>query len=262
MDKASNIVVTDDLNVSYGGVRALRNVSIAIPERRITAFIGPSGCGKSTMLRCLNRMNDLIAGFGMTGRVLYRGTDIYLPEVDAVQVRRNIGMVFQRPNVFPMKSIYENVAYGARINGYKGDIDELVERCLRRAALWDDVKERLRDSALELSGGQQQRLCIARALAVEPDVILLDEPCSSLDPISMQQIEELLLNLKETVTIVIVTHNLQQARRISDMTAFFNVERQEDGSRCGTLCEYGPTETVFGQCQNQSTRDYIEGRFG
>ncbi|HSJ07252.1 MAG TPA: phosphate ABC transporter ATP-binding protein PstB [Longimicrobiales bacterium] len=241
-----------DLSVLYGPTRAVRSVNIQVPDRRVVAFIGPSGCGKSTLLRCFNRMNDLVPGARVEGQALFQGRDLYAAGVDAVDVRRRIGMVFQKPNPFP-KSIHDNVAFGARINGYRGDIEDLVERSLRRAALWDEVKDRLKDSALALSGGQQQRLCIARALAVEPEVLLMDEPASALDPIATQKIEELIYDLKQDYTVVIVTHNMQQAARVSDYTAFLYM---------GELIEYGPTERLFTNPVEDRTEAYITGRFG
>ncbi|HDN79853.1 MAG: phosphate ABC transporter ATP-binding protein [Chloroflexi bacterium] len=245
------------LSAYYHTQQVLEDINLAILERRITAIIGPSGCGKSTLLRCINRMNDIIPGARIEGQVLLDGKDIYAPGVDPVTIRRRVGMVFQRPNPFP-KSIYENVAWGARINGYKGDMDELVETCLRKAALWDEVKDKLRKSALALSGGQQQRLCIARALAVEPEVILMDEPCSALDPIATLRIEELMRELSRDYTIVIVTHNMQQAARASDYTAFMMAA--ED--RIGRLIEFGPTAQIFTRPKDKRTEDYITGRFG
>lgn len=251
-----------DLNVYYGNNPALRGIDLDIRPRRITAIIGPSGCGKSTLLRCFNRMNDLIPGARVEGRVLYHGEDIYAPGVDPVVVRRHIGMVFQRPNPFP-KSIYDNVAFGARINGYKGDMEELVERSLKRAALWDEVKTKLKKSALDLSGGQQQRLCIARAIAVEPDVILMDEPASALDPIATTRIEDLMQELKQEYSIIIVTHNMQQAARISDETAFIYTEVDESTSaRWGILVEFGETAQIFTRPRDKRTEDYVSGRFG
>ncbi len=232
-------------------------MSLKIPVKRVTALIGPSGCGKSTLIRCLNRMNDLIPGTRVEGTVAYHGQNIYAPGIDPVEVRRRIGMVFQKPNPFP-KSIYENVAFGARVNGYRGDMDELVERCLRQAALWDEVKDDLRKSGLALSGGQQQRLCIARALAVQPDVILMDEPASALDPIATLKIEDLIRELVQQFTIVIVTHNMQQAARVSDYTAFM----LSDGRRTGQLIEYNVTREVFTNPRDRRTEDYITGRFG
>ena len=248
------ILQVKDLDLWYGAHQALHSVSMDIPEKSITAFIGPSGCGKSTFLKTLNRMNDLVPGVKITGEVRYRGEDIYAPGTDVCRLRREIGMVFQKPNPFPM-SIYDNIAYGPRTHGIrsKTKLDELVERSLRGAAIWDEVKDRLKKSALGLSGGQQQRLCIARALAVEPAVLLMDEPTSALDPISTSRIEELTMELKERYTIVIVTHNMQQAVRISDRTAFFLL---------GELVEYGATEQVFSAPAEKRTEDYITGRFG
>ena len=241
-----------NLSVLYGETRALKHISISIPDRRVVAFIGPSGCGKSTLLRCFNRMNDLIPGTRVEGEALFHGENLYGPGVDPVDVRRRIGMVFQKPNPFP-KSIYDNVAYGPRINGFRGNMDDLVERSLRQAALWDEVKDRLDASALALSGGQQQRLCIARALAVEPEVLLMDEPASALDPIATQKIEDLIYQLKQDYTVVIVTHNMQQAARVSDYTAFLYM---------GELIEYGPTEQLFTNPREDRTEAYITGRFG
>jgi phosphate transport system ATP-binding protein len=253
----------DDVHVYYDSFLALRGVTLDIPERQITAFIGPSGCGKSTLIRCLNRMNDLIPGARVEGKIHYHGQDLYDDDVDPVEVRRRIGMVFQKPNPFP-KSIYENIAFGPRVIGMKpASMDQLVERSLRRAALWDEVKDKLKQNALALSGGQQQRLCIARAIAVSPDVILMDEPASSLDPISTSRIEDLMEQLKQDYTIVIVTHNMQQAARISDRTAFFNAEPAEGtGDRTGLLVEYDRTDTIFTQPADKRTEDYITGRFG
>jgi phosphate transport system ATP-binding protein len=251
----------DDLSVWYGSFRAIRDVSLPIHQRQITALIGPSGCGKTTMLRCLNRMNDLIPGAKVEGSILYHGVDLYDREVDPVEVRRRIGMVFQKPNPFP-KSIYENVAFGPKIAGFKGDLDELIEKSLRKAALWDEVKDKLKDSGMALSGGQQQRLCIARAIAVEPDVILMDEPCSSLDPVATLRIEELMQELVSEYTIVIVTHNMQQAARVSDRTAFFTVDVREDGQRTGMLVEYDWTGKIFRKPSDPRTEDYVTGRFG
>jgi phosphate transport system ATP-binding protein len=251
-----------DLNVHYGKSIALKGVTMDIRPRRITAIIGPSGCGKSTLIRCFNRMNELIPGAKVSGEVLYHGENIYGSGVDPVVVRRHIGMVFQRPNPFP-KSIYDNVAFGAKINGYKGDMDELVERSLRRAALWDEVKNTLKKSALDLSGGQQQRLCIARAIAVEPDVILMDEPASALDPIATTRIEDLMQELKKDYSIVIVTHNMQQAARVSDETAFLYTEVDEATSaRWGVLVEFGDTARIFTKPRDKRTEDYVSGRFG
>jgi phosphate transport system ATP-binding protein len=251
-----------DLNMHYGGNLALKDVTMDIRPRKITAIIGPSGCGKSTLIRCFNRMNELIPGARVSGQVLYHGEDIYAPGVDPVVVRRHIGMVFQRPNPFP-KSIYDNVAFGAKINGYKEDMDELVERSLRRAALWDEVKGKLKKSALDLSGGQQQRLCIARAIAVEPDVILMDEPASALDPIATVRIEDLMQELKQDYSIIIVTHNMQQAARVSDETAFLYTEVDEATSaRWGILVEFGETGQIFTKPRDKRTEDYVSGRFG
>ncbi|HWC69906.1 MAG TPA: phosphate ABC transporter ATP-binding protein PstB [Actinomycetota bacterium] len=252
---------TTDLAVYYGAFRAVRDINLPILENEITALIGPSGCGKTTFLRCLNRMNDLIEGARVEGELLYHGVDLYDERVDPVEVRRRIGMVFQKPNPFP-KSIYDNIAFGPKIAGYKGDMDELVEESLHRAALWDEVKDKLRESGLALSGGQQQRLCIARAIATKPDVILMDEPCSSLDPIATAKIEDLMQELVADYTIVIVTHNMQQAARVSDRTAFFTVDVHEDGSRTGTIVEFDRTESIFTNPSDQRTEDYVTGRFG
>jgi phosphate transport system ATP-binding protein len=251
-----------DLAVSYSGKVALDDVSIDVHRNTVTAFIGPSGCGKSTFIRCFNRMNDLIPGARVEGRVLYHGQDLYGSDVDPVEIRRRIGMVFQKPNPFP-KSIYDNIAFGPRVLGMKGSLDDRVESALRQAALWDEVKGRLKDSALGLSGGQQQRLCIARALAVEPDVILMDEPASALDPISTTRIEDLMHDLKREYTIVIVTHNMQQAARVADMTAFFSVVVDEEGAaRRGILVEYDATAKIFTTPADKRTEDYVTGRFG
>ena len=251
-----------DLSVSYSGSAAVGEVTLNVHEHLVTALIGPSGCGKTTILRCLNRMNDLVPGARVDGQVLYHGIDLYAGSVDPVELRRRIGMVFQKPNPFP-KSIYDNVAFALRVHGMKDDLDGRVERALRQAALWDEVKGRLKKSALGLSGGQQQRLCIARALAVEPDVILMDEPASALDPISTARIEELLHDLKRHYTIVIVTHNMQQAARVADMTAFFSVEVGGDGERRhGILVEYDATATIFTRPSDKRTEDYVTGRFG
>ena len=248
------------LTVSYGQSPALMNVSLDVYKNFVTAFIGPSGCGKSTFIRCFNRMNDLIPTAVVEGRILYHGQDLYGPDVDAVEVRRRIGMVFQKPNPFP-KSIYDNIAFGPRVLGMTDDLDGRVERALHQAALWDEVKDRLKDGALGLSGGQQQRLCIARCLAVEPDVLLMDEPASALDPISTTRIEDLMHDLKREYTIVIVTHNMQQAARIADMTAFFSVQI-ENGHRSGILVEYDATPTIFTKPADKRTEDYVTGRFG
>lgn len=250
-----------NVSVYYGSNLAVRDVSLDIFKNEITAFIGPSGCGKSTILRCFNRTNDLIPGARVDGKITLHGSDLYGKDVDPVYVRRRIGMVFQKPNPFP-KSIYENITFAARINGYQGDYDELVERSLRSAALWDEVKDKLKESGLSLSGGQQQRLCIARAIAIEPEVILMDEPCSALDPISTLKIEELMRELEQLYTIVIVTHNMQQALRVSDKTAFFNAEATESGSKVGYLVEYADTEKIFTNPIDKYTRDYVSGRFG
>jgi phosphate transport system ATP-binding protein len=264
LEEAGQEVVFDvrDLSVYYGDFRAVRDVTLPIYRNQITALIGPSGCGKTTFIRCLNRMNDLIEGARVEGTLLYHGVDLYDEQVDPVEVRRRIGMVFQKPNPFP-KSIYENIAFGPKIAGFKGDMDELVEESLRRAALWDEVKDKLKESGLALSGGQQQRLCIARAIATRPDVILMDEPCSALDPIATQRIEDLMQELLSDYTIVIVTHNMQQAARVSDRTAFFTVEVLGDaGHRTGTIVEYDQTETIFTNPRDPRTEDYVTGRFG
>ncbi len=251
------VVQLRDLNVFYGTFHAVYDAHIDVPKNRITAFIGPSGCGKSTVLRCINRMNDLVPTARVEGSILYFGQEILSPKVDPVEVRRRIGMVFQKPNPFP-KSIFDNVAWGARINGFKGNMHEHVERCLRQAALWEEVKDKLKESGMALSGGQQQRLCIARALAINPDVILLDEPASALDPISTLKIEELLRELEKNYTIIIVTHNMQQAARVSDKTVFFSLNER----RQGVLVESGPTEKIFTNPDDRRTEDYITGRFG
>jgi phosphate transport system ATP-binding protein len=251
----------DHLSVSYGTALAIRDASLEIYANAITAIIGPSGCGKSTFLRCLNRMNDLVPNVKVEGTLLYHGIDLYGDGVDPIEVRRRIGMVFQRPNPFP-KSIYDNVAYGLRILGMKDDLDDRVRHALERAAIWDEVKHRLKRSALGLSGGQQQRLCIARAIAVEPDVILLDEPASALDPISTSAIEDLMHQLKQDYTLVIVTHNMQQAARVAEMTAFFSLQVEDDGSRHGVLVEYDSTEKIFTQPSDERTEGYVTGRFG
>jgi len=245
--------------ILYGSFLAVRNSNIPIQKGQITGFIGPSGCGKSTVLRSLNRMNDLIEGFRLEGDVLFLGKDIYGKNVDPVVVRRHIGMVFQQPNPFAM-SIYDNVAFGLRLNRFRGDIDERIETALRQAALWDEVKDKLKASGLSLSGGQQQRLCIARAVATEPTVLLMDEPCSALDPIATRRIEELMLGLKQHYTIALVTHNMQQATRVADITAFFAVDISE-GGRTGYLVEMGPTQQIFANPREQLTQDYISGKF-
>lgn len=256
-----NVFDVQGVSVFYGKFEALRNVSMQVPQNEVTAFIGPSGCGKSTLLRCFNRLNDLIPKAKVQGQIIYKGKDLYAPKVDSVEVRQKIGMVFQKPNPFP-KSIYDNIAYGARINGYLGNMDELVERSLQQAALWDEVKNKLRESGLSLSGGQQQRLCIARAIAIEPEVILMDEPCSALDPISTLKIEELIYELRSKYTIIIVTHNMQQAQRVSNMTAFFNVNAGDDGKRAGYLVEYDYTEKIFSFPKEKNTQEYVSGKFG
>ncbi len=262
LNRTETVIQAENVNIYYGSKLAVRNVYLEIPRRQITAFIGPSGCGKSTILRCFNRLNDLIDGFRLQGRVTYHNHNLYAKHIDPVSVRRHIGMVFQKPNPFP-KTIYDNVAYGARVNNYQGDLDELVERSLRRAVLWDEVKDKLQENGFSLSGGQQQRLCIARTIAVEPEVVLMDEPCSALDPISTLKIEELMQELKEKYTIVIVTHNMQQASRVSDRTAFFNAEETaEKGGKVGYLVEYDETSKVFTDPAQEATRDYVSGRFG
>jgi phosphate transport system ATP-binding protein len=250
------------VNVSYGGKLAVEDVSLGLHQHEITALIGPSGCGKSTFLRCLNRMNDLIPSARVDGEIIYHGENLYDRGIDPVQVRKCIGMVFQKPNPFP-KSIYENIAFGPKVLGMKGDMDQIVEGALRRASLWDEVKDRLKENAFGMSGGQQQRLCIARALATEPDVILMDEPCSALDPISTSAIEDLMLELKQRYTIVIVTHNMQQAARVSDRTAFFTVDLDAaEGRRIGRLVEYADTGKIFTQPDDERTEQYVTGKFG
>ena len=252
----------DKVTVSYGDAVAVRDIDFDVYDKSITALIGPSGCGKSTLIRCLNRMNDLIPSARVDGQVRYHGQDLYAGDVDPVEVRKRIGMVFQKPNPFP-KSIYDNIAFGPRVVGMKDDMDEIVERALTRAALWDEVKDRMKTNAFGMSGGQQQRLCIARALATEPDVLLMDEPCSALDPISTGRIEDLMLELKEEVSIVIVTHNMQQAARVSEMTAFFTVELDEDrGHRTGRMVEYDATEHVFTNPTDRRTEAYVTGKVG
>ena len=258
---SSAIFEIRNLSVYYGSFHAVAETSLNIFQNEITALIGPSGCGKSTVLRCLNRMNDLIDGARVEGRVSYHGIDLYGSAVDPVEVRRRIGMVFQKPNPFP-KSIYENIVFGPRVAGWKGNFDDLVEESLVRAALWDEVKDKLENSAFDLSGGQQQRLCIARAIATSPDVVLMDEPCSALDPIATYRIETLMRELKEQYTIVVVTHNMQQAARVSDRTAFFSVDVGEKGQRTGRLVEYDLTDRVFTAPAMKETEDYITGRFG
>ena len=261
-EKAAKVFEINGLHAYYGDFCALRDVQLDVHQSEVTAFIGPSGCGKSTFLRCFNRMNDLIEGARVDGEMRYHGLDLYAENIDAVEVRRRIGMVFQKPNPFP-KSIYDNVAFGPRIGGVKkSDLDSVVEKSLRRAALWDEVKDRLGDSAYGLSGGQQQRLCIARTIAVEPDVVLMDEPCSALDPIATARIEELVAELKTQYTIVIVTHNMQQAARVSDRTAFFSVEVSDSGRRTGQLVEIDRTEQIFTNPEDPRTEAYITGRVG
>jgi phosphate transport system ATP-binding protein len=261
-DTAEIIFDIEKVMVSYNGVPAVRDISFPIHKHEITALIGPSGCGKSTLIRSLNRMNDLIPGATVEGTILYHGEDLYAPQVDPVEVRKRIGMVFQKPNPFP-KSIYDNIAFGPRVLGMKGDMDGIVERALRRGALWDEVKDRLKSNAFGMSGGQQQRLCIARALAIEPDVILMDEPCSALDPISTSRIEDLMTELKEQYSIVIVTHNMQQAARVSDRTAFFTVELDEGGKhRTGRVVEFDDTEKMFTNPSDERTEAYVTGKVG
>ncbi len=254
------VFVVDGLDFFYGPVQALRNISMTIYRHEVTALIGPSGCGKTTFLRCLNRLNDLIPGTRIDGTIDFDNKNLYASNVPAIEIRRRIGMVFQRPNPFP-KSIYENVAIAPKVNGFKGNMDELVEECLTRAAIWDEVKDKLRDSAFSLSGGQQQRLCIARAIALRPEVILMDEPASALDPLATLRIEELMIQLKDDYTIVVVTHNMQQASRVSDRTAFFNVDIS-NGTRSGILVEMGPTNQIFTAPKDPRTDDYVSGRFG
>ena len=251
-----------DVNVYYGAFRAVRDVTFDVRKNEIIALIGPSGCGKSTVLRCYNRMNDLIKGARVTGTITYRGTDLYNERVDPVEVRRRVGMVFQKPNPFP-KSIYDNVAYGPRVAGQKKGLDDIVENSLRKAALWEEVNDRLKDSALSLSGGQQQRLCIARAIAVGPDVLLMDEPCSALDPIATARIEDLMQEIKQDYTIMIVTHNMQQAARVSDTTAFFTADaHSENDTRTGILVEVDTTQKIFSNPSDERTENYVTGRFG
>lgn len=262
MDKVVNpeieyAIETENLDIYYGSFRAVKQINLKIEQKKITAIIGPSGCGKSTVLRAFNRMNDFIAGAHVKGSILFHGQNIYDPAVDPVRVRQRIGMVFQKPNPFP-KSIYENIAWGAHVNHYSGSINDLIESTLRRAALWDEVKDELQKPALSLSSGQQQRLCIARALAVTPEIILMDEPCSALDPIATLKIEDLMRELSKQYTIIIVTHNMQQAGRASDFTAFFTM----DTDRAGKMVEYGETSQIFTNPRNKDTEDYISGRFG
>ena len=261
---STNISISlDNVSIKYGNSLAVKNIFCDIKKNQVTSFIGPSGCGKSTVIRAINRMNDLIEGCKLSGSVIFEGTDIYAEDIDPVEVRRRIGMVFQQPNPFP-KSIYENIAFGARVNGYRGDMDQLVEESLIKAAVWDECKDKLNESGYSLSGGQQQRLCIARTIAIEPDVILMDEPCSALDPLSTLKIEETIHELKKNFTIVIVTHNMQQANRVSDFTAFFNTEKKEKdlGGKVGFLVEFSKTKNMFNSPKQKSTQDYISGKFG
>jgi phosphate transport system ATP-binding protein len=261
-DRTKVVFDVEDLNVFYGSFRAVRDISLQINQQEVTAFIGTSGCGKSTVLRCFNRMNDLIESARVEGTLSYHGVDLYDPKVNPVEVRRRIGMVFQKPNPFP-KSIYDNITYGPKVAGVKGNLDDLVERSLRSAALWDEVKDRLKASAMGLSGGQQQRLCIARAIAVDPEVILMDEPCSALDPIATGRIEDLIDEMKEKYTILIVTHNMQQAARVSDRCAFFTTEVSETSdTRTGFLVEFDQTEKMFSNPSDERTENYVTGRFG
>ena len=256
-------VSLDNVSIKYGNSVAVKNIFCDIKKNQVTSFIGPSGCGKSTVIRAINRMNDLIEGCKLSGSVIFEGTDIYAEDIDPVEVRRRIGMVFQQPNPFP-KSIYENIAFGARVNGFRGDMDQLVEESLTKAAVWDECKDKLNESGYSLSGGQQQRLCIARTIAIEPDVILMDEPCSALDPLSTLKIEETIHELKKNFTIIIVTHNMQQANRVSDYTAFFNTEKKDKdlGGKIGFLVEFDKTKNMFNSPKQKSTQDYISGKFG
>ncbi len=253
----------ENVSIKYGSSVAVKNIFCDIKKNQVTSFIGPSGCGKSTVIRAINRMNDLIEGCKLSGSVIFEGTDIYAKNIDPVEVRRRIGMVFQQPNPFP-KSIYENIAFGARVNGFRGDMDQLVEESLTKAAVWDECKDKLNESGYSLSGGQQQRLCIARTIAIEPDVILMDEPCSALDPLSTLKIEETIHELKKNFTIIIVTHNMQQANRVSDFTAFFNTEKEGKDleSKVGFLVEFSKTKNMFNSPKQKSTQDYISGKFG
>jgi phosphate transport system ATP-binding protein len=260
-DQREPIFELSGVEVAYSGKVAVRDIGFDIARKEITALIGPSGCGKSTLLRCLNRMNDLVPGATVKGKIHYHGQDLYGSTVDPVEVRKRIGMVFQKPNPFP-KSIYDNIAFGPRVLGMKGDMDEIVERALRRGALWDEVKDRLKTNAFGMSGGQQQRLCIARTLATDPDVILMDEPCSALDPISTGKIEDLMLELRERYSIVIVTHNMQQAARVSDVTAFFTVALEDDGHRTGRMVEFDETQTIFTNPSDERTEAYVTGKVG
>ena len=263
LNDSSISVSLDNVSIKYGNSVAVKNVFCDIKKYQVTSFIGPSGCGKSTVIRAINRMNDLIEGCKLSGSVIFEGTNIYAEHIDPVEVRRRIGMVFQQPNPFP-KSIYENIAFGARVNGYRGNMDQLVEESLIKAAVWDECKDKLNDSGYSLSGGQQQRLCIARTIAIEPDVILMDEPCSALDPLSTLKIEETIHELKKNFTIIIVTHNMQQANRVSDYTAFFNTEKKDKdlGGKIGFLVEFDKTKTMFNSPKQKSTQDYISGKFG
>ena len=256
-------IVLDNVSIKYGNSIAVKNVFCDIRKNQVTSFIGPSGCGKSTVIRSINRMNDLIDGCKLSGSVIFEGTNLYAEHIDPVEVRRRIGMVFQQPNPFP-KSIYENIAFGARVNGFRGDMDQLVEESLIKAAVWDECKDKLNESGYSLSGGQQQRLCIARTIAIEPDVILMDEPCSALDPLSTLKIEETIHELKKNFTIIIVTHNMQQANRVSDYTAFFNTEKKDKdlGGKIGFLVEFDKTKNMFNSPKQKSTQDYISGKFG
>ena len=263
LNDSSISISLDNVSIKYGSSVAVKNIFCDIKKNQVTSFIGPSGCGKSTVIRSINRMNDLIEGCKLSGSVIFEGTDIYAEDIDPVEVRRRIGMVFQQPNPFP-KSIYENIAFGARVNGYKGDMDQLVEESLIKAAVWDECKDKLNESGYSLSGGQQQRLCIARTIAIEPDVILMDEPCSALDPLSTLKIEETIHELKKNFTIIIVTHNMQQANRVSDFTAFFNTEKEgkNNEGKVGFLVEFSKTKNMFNSPKQKSTQDYITGKFG
>ena len=263
INDSSISVSLDNVSIKYGNSVAVKNIFCDIRKNQVTSFIGPSGCGKSTVIRAINRMNDLIEGCKLSGSVIFEGTDIYGDDIDPVEVRRRIGMVFQQPNPFP-KSIYENIAFGARVNGFRGDMDQLVEESLTKAAVWDECKDKLNESGYSLSGGQQQRLCIARTIAIEPDVILMDEPCSALDPLSTLKIEETIHELKKNFTIIIVTHNMQQANRVSDYTAFFNTEKKDKdlGGKIGFLVEFDKTKNMFNSPKQKSTQDYISGKFG
>jgi phosphate transport system ATP-binding protein len=261
-NQPDTVLRAENVDIYYGKYRAVQGATLNVPKNSVVAFIGPSGCGKSTVLRCFNRLNDLVESFSLTGKITYHGANLYDRDIDAVEVRKRIGMVFQRPNPFP-KSIYDNIVYGARVQNYsKGQFDELVESSLRRSALWDEVKDKLQESGFSLSGGQQQRLCIARAIAAQPDVLLMDEPCSALDPISTLKVEELIHELKQNYTIVIVTHNMQQAARVADYTAFYNAQVTDGGGKVGLLVEYDQTGAIFGNPREKTTQDYVAGRFG